>query len=195
MAARDDNMAHASSPSVPICTEQSSNSTAPHRVILQRPSSAGSRPASVSSSLSSSSTRGPRPNQEICVGEELRIAVDIALEKFRLNPEQKELEFPSSFTATERAYVHRLTDDMGLKSKSRGKGSNRFLTVFKKEDKKAANSSARFQLTHNSRQQIHNLIQRFPLTSKERHELLPRTERITSTEGDLDFVLPHISLN
>jgi len=31
-----------------------------------------------------------------------------------------ELEFPSSFTSTERAYVHKLCLAYGLKSKSRG---------------------------------------------------------------------------
>ena len=31
-----------------------------------------------------------------------------------------ELEFPSSLTATERAYIHRLVQSMGFKSKSRG---------------------------------------------------------------------------
>ncbi|KAJ8304720.1 hypothetical protein KUTeg_018303 [Tegillarca granosa] len=77
-----------------------------------------------------------------------------------------ELEFPSSLTATERAYVHRMVESMGIKSKSRGK-----------KESTMAHSSATFQLVKNSRQQINSVLQRFPLTNKERQELQPRTDR------------------
>jgi hypothetical protein len=36
-------------------------------------------------------------------------------------------------------------------------------------------------MVKNSRQQIHSLLQRFPLTNKERQELLPKTEKGFST--------------
>ena len=51
------------------------------------------RPASVTSTHSGSnvSTKGPssRGKNDICVGEEVKIAVNIALERFRLSEEQK----------------------------------------------------------------------------------------------------------
>ncbi|KAJ7384543.1 3'-5' RNA helicase ythdc2 [Desmophyllum pertusum] len=74
-----------------------------------------------------------RTQREICVKEELKIAVKIALDRFRFEEKQKVVEFPSSFTSVERAYVHRLCQNLGLKSKSKGNGSNRYLTVTKKE--------------------------------------------------------------
>lgn len=54
------------------------------------------------------------------VGEDTRIAVNLTIKKLLSTPDQKELEFPSSYTAEERAYVHELARELGLKSKSRG---------------------------------------------------------------------------
>lgn len=53
-------------------------------------------------------------------GEDTRIAVNLTIKKLLDTPDQKELEFPSSFTAEERAYIHELARKLGLKSKSRG---------------------------------------------------------------------------
>ena len=59
--------------------------------------------------------------------------MNLALKNFRQREEETELEFPSSLLSTERAYVHKLATELGLASKSRGKGQTRYLTVFKKE--------------------------------------------------------------
>ena len=62
---------------------------------MSRPSSASPRPSSVGSvhsnhsNSSQSYTGSNRLRQDICVGEEIKIAVDIALERFRMNDEQK----------------------------------------------------------------------------------------------------------
>uniref|UniRef100_A0A8B9MQP3 R3H domain-containing protein n=1 Tax=Accipiter nisus TaxID=211598 RepID=A0A8B9MQP3_9AVES len=61
----------------------------------------------------------PPPLKDIRVDEEVEIAVNLALERFRYG-EEKEMEFPSSFTSTERAFVHRLCQSLGLVSKSKG---------------------------------------------------------------------------
>ncbi|XP_063065850.1 3'-5' RNA helicase YTHDC2 [Engraulis encrasicolus] len=114
--------------------------------------------------------------KDIRVDEEVKIAVHIALEKFQYS-EQKEMEFPSSLTSTERAFIHRFAQSLGYISKSRGKGSSRFLTLRKKDGSEAATSLMTFSLTPGSRQVIRNLLQRFPMTSKEVSDLLPRTER------------------
>ena len=89
-------------------------------------------------------------HRAICVREEFKIAVKLALDKLKFDESQKGtfsvfycafsrnscdflrskkfrfcfcsvvLEFPSSFTAVERAYVHRFCQNLGLNSKSRG---------------------------------------------------------------------------
>merc|ERR1719244_147622 len=56
------------------------------------------------------------------VGEELKIAVNLALKNFRESEGETELQLPSSLLSTERAYVHKMASEMGLQSKSKGKG-------------------------------------------------------------------------
>ncbi|XP_076294803.1 3'-5' RNA helicase YTHDC2 [Lasioglossum baleicum] len=111
------------------------------------------------------------------IGEDTRIAVNLTLKKLLETPEQKELGFPSSYTAEERAYIHRLVLDLGLKSKSRGKGPNRFLTVYKREGSTIVQTDAVIKLQKTSRQSIYNLLQSFPLNHKECQDLLPPVER------------------
>ena len=69
--------------------------------------------------------RGGAGFGNIIIGDELRIAVNLALKNFVRKDSETELEFPSSFLSTERAYVHKLATEMGLLSKSRGKGQAR----------------------------------------------------------------------
>lgn len=61
-------------------------------ISMNSPDFESPRPSSVTSSHSSFSTASSHKYgllQEICVGEELKISVHIALEKFRMNEEQK----------------------------------------------------------------------------------------------------------
>lgn len=155
-----------------------------NRAMMQSPSSNDSRPHSNSSVLSE---RGPKLREDVCIGEEVRISLHLAIERFRRNEEQKELEFPSSLTATERAYVHRYCDTVGLKHKSKGKGNNRLLTVTKKESNQTQTSASSLNMIRNSRQQICNLLQRFPLTTKERQELMPQMERNPAYDANRDI--------
>ncbi|KOC69519.1 putative ATP-dependent RNA helicase YTHDC2 [Habropoda laboriosa] len=111
------------------------------------------------------------------IGEDTRIAVNLTLKKLLESPDQKELEFPSSYTAEERAYIHKLAYELGLKSKSRGKGTNRFLTVYKREGSTIVQADAVIKLQKASRQSIYNLLQTFPLNHKECQDLLPPIER------------------
>ena len=69
---------------------------------------------------------GPGDFGKIVIGEELKIAVNLALKKFKENSEETEMSLPSSLLSTERAYVHKLAIEMGLQSKSRGKGQARY---------------------------------------------------------------------
>ncbi|XP_033230299.1 3'-5' RNA helicase YTHDC2-like [Belonocnema kinseyi] len=120
------------------------------------------------------------------IGEDTRIAVNLTIKKLLESPDQKELEFPSSYAAEERAYIHELAKDMGLKSKSRGKGANRFLTVYKREGSTIVQADAVIKLQKNSKQGIYNLIEKFPLDNKERRDLLPPTERERAVDGDVN---------
>lgn len=147
---------------------------------VPRPSSVGSTQSGSNVSTKATSSRG---KNDFCVGEEMKIAVNIALERFRLSEEQKELEFPSSFTSSERAYIHKLCQSFGLKSKSKGNGASRYLTITKKDVTQSIHSNAMFHLVRNSRHQIYGLLQRCPLTAKERQELQQRLERNQFNEG------------
>ncbi|XP_073480730.1 3'-5' RNA helicase YTHDC2 isoform X1 [Aquarana catesbeiana] len=114
--------------------------------------------------------------KDIRIDEEVKIAVNIALERFRYS-DQEEMEFPSSLTSTERAFVHRLAQSLGLISKSRGKGANRYLTIRKKDGSDTIGSLMTCCLTPNTKQAMRGLVQRFSITNKEKSELLPKTER------------------
>ncbi|MGH0190282.1 UNVERIFIED_CONTAM: hypothetical protein FKN15_044184 [Acipenser sinensis] len=144
---------------------------------MSRPSSVSPRPGMSQSSQSGSSRA--RGLKDIRIDEEVKIAVNIALYRFQYT-DQKEMEFPSSLTSTERAFIHRLAQSLGLISKSRGKGTTRFLTVKKKDGSEAAHSVMNFNLSHNTKHVVRSLLQRFPVTYKERTDLLPKTERGSS---------------
>ncbi|KAF4803514.1 putative ATP-dependent RNA helicase YTHDC2 [Turdus rufiventris] len=104
------------------------------------------------------------------------MAVHLALERFQ-SGDEAEMEFPSSFTSTERAFVHRLCQSLGLVSKSKGKGANRYLTVRKKDVSELTHAVMTCDLALRTKHAVRSLIQSFPVTNKERTELLPRTER------------------
>ena len=59
-----------------------------------------------------------------------------------------------------RAYVHKLAIEMGLASKSRGKGQSRYLTVFKKEGSTLVAKDAGLSLTDGSLRLCGSLIAR-----------------------------------
>ncbi|XP_063175955.1 3'-5' RNA helicase YTHDC2 isoform X2 [Chroicocephalus ridibundus] len=114
------------------------------------------------------------------------------------------MEFPSSFTSTERAFVHRLCQSLGLISKSKGKGANRYLTVRKKDGSELTRAVMTCCLAPSTKHAIRSLIQRFPVTNKERTELLPKTERgnpcavesenreVNKTSGRLNNGIPQV---
>ncbi|XP_071964049.1 3'-5' RNA helicase YTHDC2-like [Antedon mediterranea] len=141
----------------------------------------------------------------ICVEESLRIGVGASVEEFRYDESQTVLEFPSSLTSTERAYIHRLAQELGLKSKSKGKGTNRFLSLFKKDLTSTSGSISVFQISRESHQECKNLLQRFPVTVREKQDLFPRVERgkltgengqhfreVNKTTGRLNNGIPQI---
>ena len=98
---------------------------------------------------------------QTAIGEELKIAVNLALKNFRESETETELQLPSSLLSTERAYVHKLAGELGLQSKSRGKGQARYLTVFKKEGSTIVAKDAVLDLTEGSLRLIWSLLSRY----------------------------------
>ncbi|MGH0188708.1 UNVERIFIED_CONTAM: hypothetical protein FKN15_031115 [Acipenser sinensis] len=68
------------------------------------------------------------------------------------------------------------------------KGTTRFLTVKKKDGSEAAHSVMNFNLSHNTKHVVRSLLQRFPVTYKERTDLLPKTERGSSLALEAESV-------
>ncbi|XP_062369135.1 3'-5' RNA helicase YTHDC2-like [Cinclus cinclus] len=114
--------------------------------------------------------------REVVVDEEVEIAVQLALERFR-SGDEAELEFPSSFTSTERAFVRRRCQSLGLVPKSKGKGANRYLTARKKDVSELTHAVMTCDLALRTRHIVWSVIESFPVTNKEHTELLPRSER------------------
>uniref|UniRef100_A0A3B3XD58 RNA helicase n=1 Tax=Poecilia mexicana TaxID=48701 RepID=A0A3B3XD58_9TELE len=112
-------------------------------------------------------------SKTIHIGEEVKIAVNLSLERFRYSDE-KEMEFPSSLSSTERAFVHRLAQSLGYISKSKGKGSSRFLTVRKRDVSDKPRPSTSLDLCPSSLYFIRSLLQRFPTSKKERWKTLDK---------------------
>jgi hypothetical protein len=79
--------------------------------------------------------------------------------------------FPPSLTNVERAFVHEMCQDFGLKSKSFGKGDDRFLTVFKKDADEHSiilgNKHSKLKLSSGSSQKIQQFLNECPLVQKE----------------------------
>ncbi|XP_068190442.1 3'-5' RNA helicase YTHDC2 isoform X2 [Antennarius striatus] len=121
--------------------------------------------------------RGSMSNglKEICIEEDVKIALTLSLERFSYS-DQKEMEFPSSLSSTERAFVHRMAQSLGYVSKSKGKGSDRFLTVRKKDCPDRHCPSMPFSPSPNSMYLIRSLLQKFPVSSKERSDLQPNSK-------------------
>ncbi|KAK3765938.1 hypothetical protein RRG08_002182 [Elysia crispata] len=133
--------------------------------------------------------RGPKLTEDVCISEEVKIGINLALQRFRLDPSQQELAFPTSLSTTERAYVHRTCAQLGsLKTWSRGNGTSRYITVKKFENTqgKEINKSC-FSLAH-SVSQINAVLTKYPVTATERQQLTPSTNQVSSTDGKVKDV-------
>uniref|UniRef100_A0A8C3AU14 RNA helicase n=1 Tax=Cyclopterus lumpus TaxID=8103 RepID=A0A8C3AU14_CYCLU len=110
--------------------------------------------------------------KEIHVDEEVKISMNLSLERFHYS-DQKEMEFPSSLSSTERAFIHRMAQSLGYISKSKGKGPTRFLTIKKKNGSDKPRPNMPLAVSHNSLYFIRSLLQRFPISNKERIDMQP----------------------
>ncbi|XP_010795509.1 probable ATP-dependent RNA helicase YTHDC2, partial [Notothenia coriiceps] len=94
------------------------------------------------------------------------------------------MEFPSSLTSTERAFIHRTAQSLGYISRSKGKGPNRFLTLKKKSCTDKPRPSMPLPLSQNSIYSIRSLLQRFPVSNKERIDMQPNTRNGMSVSSE-----------
>ncbi|KAM9306788.1 3'-5' RNA helicase YTHDC2 isoform 2-T2 [Pholidichthys leucotaenia] len=133
----------------------------------------------------STSSRGSNSHREIHIGEEVKIAVNLALERFRYSDE-KEMEFPSSLSSTERAFIHRMAQSLGYISKSRGKGSDRFLTIRKKDGSDKLQPNFPLTLSQSSLYLIRNLLQKFPTSKRERADMHPSNRSGVTVAAESD---------
>ncbi|BES97417.1 HA2 [Nesidiocoris tenuis] len=118
-------------------------------------------------------TRAKAPD----VGESFRICVDVTMRKFMESEDVKEWEYPNSLTAAERAYVHMEARKYNFKSKSRGKNSSRYLTVYKRDGSAIMQNDATINLTPGSRGSLLSLLAKHPVTPREKQDCLPPVER------------------
>ena len=106
-----------------------------------------------------------------------------------------EVSFPPTLDNIERKYLHHLADQLGLASKSKGKGDKRYITVYKKNRKpKAAQAGEGAQedwtgfpsldLSPESVAVLQTHMQRFRLTDDER-EVLASPEGVGKHAGGL----------
>ncbi len=76
--------------------------------------------------MATKGTKGTKANdhtsKNFLMEESLRIAVQKQIESFIADDEMQMLQFPVSFTNTQRGFVHKYVQAKGLKSKSHGKG-------------------------------------------------------------------------
>ncbi|KAL1448825.1 hypothetical protein WDU94_000081 [Cyamophila willieti] len=134
--------------------------------------------------------RRKKKNSELLlVGEDVKIAVNLILKNFIYNSESKEYEFPSCYNNVQRAYVHELAKQYGLKSKSRGKGSGRYLTVYKRDGSSIIQNDAVLCLSPSTLQIFNMVLSQCPVTVKDRNELLPLVERDRHLEGSKELAL------
>ncbi|KAL6097396.1 ythdc2 [Pungitius sinensis] len=131
--------------------------------------------------------RGPisKGLKEIHIDEEVKISINLSLERFQYS-DQKEMGFPSSLSSNERAFIHRMAQSLGYISKSKGKGPNRFLTIRKKSGSDKPQPTMPLPVSHNSLYFIGSLLQRFPISSKERLDMQPNNKNGVSVAAEPD---------
>ncbi|XP_063895076.1 3'-5' RNA helicase YTHDC2 [Helicoverpa armigera] len=127
-----------------------------------------------------SSKKGKRHgNKHFPIAESVSIALKIQLDKFISDENETELKFPTFLSAQERGFIHETVAKLGLKSKSRGKGVNRYITIYKRIGSTIIQNDAKLILDSNMRCSIAELCNAFPITSKEKDDLssCPEKER------------------
>ncbi|KAL4720139.1 hypothetical protein ACJJTC_008307, partial [Scirpophaga incertulas] len=150
-----------------------------------------------------SSKKGKRNlgNKHFPIAESVSIALKIQLDKFISDENETELKFPTFLSAQERGFIHETVAKLGLKSKSRGKGVNRYITIYKRSGSTIIQNDAKLVLDASIRSVVTELFSAFPITSKEKEELSCCSEKERSpqvthkTLGQLNNGVPQVKMN
>lgn len=110
-------------------------------------------------------------SKRFAVTETLSLSLKIELDKFLADENATEHSFPTFLSAQERGFIHEKVANLGLKSKSKGKGVHRFITVYKRSGSTIIQSDAKLILDSNMRCSINELLSAYPLTSKEKDDI------------------------
>jgi len=108
------------------------------------------------------------------VKESYKIRIDTDLDNFKSDGARTDLSFPATLNNTERRYVHERCLQVGLISKSRGKGEDRYLTVKRKTASKSRDETGGVPLLDlgpASISLLKNYFQKYPVTQVERNKL------------------------
>ena len=114
---------------------------------------------------------------QFCLAHTVSEAARIRITKILMNLREGEdarLEFPTTLTNTERKFIHELASQLGLVSKSTGKGENRHIVVTKRaETKKKTGDEESMPVLNIGKSGINILkqhISKFPLSKEEENE-------------------------
>lgn len=99
---------------------------------------------------------GGKPN--INIEEDVRIAIHYMIDKFVQDEKLNEFDFPVSFTREHRAYIHDYVKNKSLKSRSHGKGNQRYLTIYKSNILSLIHDDASLELSDTSQKYIQQVL-------------------------------------
>ena len=106
---------------------------------------------------------GEKGAEVFTVSEGVRIRFTKELMEFREDPARSRMEFPSTLTNTERKFLHQLAGQLGLTSKSTGKGEDRRIVVTKRADAKKQHSETPvLQIGKQGKEALKTHLQKFP---------------------------------
>uniref|UniRef100_A0A182PJ91 RNA helicase n=1 Tax=Anopheles epiroticus TaxID=199890 RepID=A0A182PJ91_9DIPT len=84
------------------------------------------------------------------IEEDIRISIHRQIDLFLQEENQVEYDFPSYLTNQHRAYIHEYVRNKRLKSRSHGKGNNRYITIYKTSISDNTHDDAMLELTPES---------------------------------------------
>merc|ERR1712018_277697 len=111
------------------------------------------------------------------VDNQVKSGIKICLKTFLKDKTAQEKELPNSFTAAQRAYVHQEAKKLSLLSKSRSRGFNRFVTIYKKDSLNFLKNDTKLNVTANTRKMAMLYSTQYQLTRPERQDLTPNFDR------------------
>jgi len=132
--------------------------------------------------------------QSTGISEEKRVSITQQLQNLR-DSDASEIAFSSSLTTDERKFVHKISQEFGLKSKSQGVGENRFITVLKKKSnvQKASGMAPALWSPHkNTIQALSDPI--FVTASQMQENLVIRSNSKRKTPNDSDIGMKNYTI-